>query len=184
MRLWILITLFVLIAVNSAMGSPETCIGGLCLEDNVSLDKFTKTYGKGDRLSVGHSITSCFWVEKEHISVELTFDSYTKLLEAIFITKEKMCTSQSKVKLQTLATKKGISLGVNHGKVLKLYGKPSRIDNLVERERMNEKYQNSKLGAKFGDYAYVYTASDDELNAALFYIRNNHVQSIYVTIEE
>ena len=195
----LLIICFILLRLTLAEGkSPESCVGGLCL-DKPSFNEawLVARHGKGFmhgiRLEGGKYLdkTHCYYVADQDIWAEFTADYHDQTQKAkeivqIFLSKEPLCekTYLPKTAFKRLVTTKDIQIGSLEADVIRAYGDPTRVDDSIEREKANPSYMNSKLASKFGPKVLVYLAGEDNLLLASFYIKSGRVYSIELSVSE
>lgn len=181
------LSLITTIALSNEMNQPEVCIHGICLDrGNNSESELTKKLGDGKKITVGHTVTRCYFSPESRAGIRLGFDTRDKKLRSIFVTKESVCNAKSKFKFrsQDLVTSGGIRLGSDESAVISAYGEPSRIDDAVDREQRNPLYRSTDLSSKYGTRILVYLSKGNDLSTSFFYLKNGKVHSILLSVEE
>lgn len=180
----------------SASGKPhvEDCLAGFCLlgakvMESEVIAKLGEGYTRREAPVVGNNI-HCYFDPTQEAWIEFTFDHHHQsgqLLE-VFASRTPLCDRayQPKTWLQPVKTAGGIALGSTKADVLRVYGEPLRIDDHEAMERLNPLNKDTYLAARFGSHVLIYDAypESDELRHAGFYLRENKVQSIWVSISE
>jgi len=179
---------------TSVKPAVENCLAGLCLIGNKVVEsdvigKLGEGYIRREAPVVGN-ITHCYFVPTQELWIELTFDFHhqSHQLIEIFASRTSLCDRRYLPKgiLPPVHTAGGIGLGSSKADVLRVYGDPVRIDDHEAMERENPLHKDTYLAARFGSPVLVYDAfpRSNELRHARFYLRENKVQSIFVSISE
>lgn len=178
----------------SVSGRPhvEDCLAGFCLNKAKTIEseviaKLGEGYTRRTTPAVG-DIVHCYFDPAQEMWIEFTFDHHhqSRQLLQVFASSTPLCDRayQPKTRLQPAKTAGGIALGSTKADVLHVYGEPARVDDREAMERLNPPPQNSYLAARFGSHVLVYDSGPDDLLLAVFYLRENKVQSILVSISE
>jgi len=167
--------------------SPEECLGRLCISDmKLTENVFVDKYGKGFIKEEYDLTLHCYIFPKEHVFFEAGFDHSTHLPMRFFLSRESACADHSpiSVNLSTFKTGAGIELGAAEDEVSGRYGRPTRIDDSIQREKRDHRYRDTDLATRFGAKVYVYLKGGNELLDTSFYFTNGKLRSILISTED
>lgn len=170
----------------------EDCLAGFCLigakvTESEVIAKLGEGYTRYTASVVG-DIVHCYFDPTQEVWIEFTFDHHhqSHQLLQVFASRTPLCdrTYQPKIRLQPVKTAGGIALGSTKADVLRVYGVPTRIDDHEAMERLYPSQKDTHMAARYGSPGLVYYPDPNELLLAVFYLRENKVQSIFVSISE
>lgn len=87
---------------------------------------------------------------------------YSKL-DSLFLTTQAVCDRDGTRTFQNANTERGLKLGSSRHDIAHLLGSPARIDDAVEREIKDHRYQGSLYGSRFGRQRLHYQQLPDSL---------------------
>lgn len=177
--------------VLSSKPRVEDCLAGFCLigakvTESEVVAKLGEGYTRSETPVVGN-IIHCYFDPTQEMWIEFTFDHHqSHQLLQVFASRTPLCdrTYQPKTRLQSAKTGGGIALGSTKADVLRVYGGPTRVDDYEVMERLDPSQKDTHMAARFGSPGLVYYPDPNELLFAVFYLRENKVQSILVSISE
>ena len=188
---------------SSAGGEASTklrltdfCLGSACLQKSgISKKSVQAEFGIG-RLFVRSGDDSnersiCYADPTGMQSAEITFTDPNKPLvryplAGITVTTQKICAGNSTAPKKSLPHQIGnVRLGMAEEDLVKVLGKPVRIDDAVAREKRDPRYAGTRYSAVFGEKVYVYNG-DDELGFVFVFISvsTRTVSTVWAAISE
>lgn len=84
-------------------------------------------------------------------------------LDSLFLTTQGVCDRGGIGTFSIAHTERGLKLGSSRHDIERLLGKPGRIDDAVERETRDRRYQGSVYGSRFGQRRLHYQQLPDSL---------------------
>lgn len=194
MKKMILVVLsFLFSSCAYAEGSPELCLGKICLEqakvnERTLVERFgegRKRYGGGDDRSV---VLRCYYDPKQNLWVEFTFDkngqAFGTNLKQIFVTNEQHCPKNfiPKVSFEKMETEAGIAVGSTQQHIVRIKGKPTSISPKVQNYQGSiDEYFSGHYGEM--EYSYEYSERNENENN-VYFVTDGKVKSIWISNDE
>lgn len=168
----------------------QKCIGKICIGENALTYREIRAKFHAVKVKnmggVDWRRSLCLFDRSTGVSMILSFsgdkDLHTSKLDGIFLTNERLCEKCTrKPHPFSLRTEDGFQIGQSKQSILEKIGSPSRIDNAIEREQKDSRYENTRYGSVYGVSRLHYEGGTDSLLFNQFGIdENGTVVSIWL----
>lgn len=186
------LTLSNLLGRNAFAGSisiTPRCFAGFCLHDSkIITEKAVRSRFGGSKQTVfPHDFEYCYrFIAPNHKSSygHFLFKDFGGGSQLVTISSswEPLCNKAHDVKVKSpLVTKEGIGLGHSEAAVLQHYGWPHHKLHSPPAEEVSDLFGDSKINI---DVINLYVPSDDELLSARFFISDERVVGIVISVDE
>jgi hypothetical protein len=172
--------------------TPEKCFDDICIGDpRHTQQRFVESYGRGYVSSPKNepeTILHCYYDPEKKIWIQFEFDRDWKVkrraeLKGILISTISLC-DRSKVthrSFSRLVTERGVAIGLSETDVVRLLGKPQRVDDAKLLEKKNPLLSQSlHFSSRLGESRFAYFEESSTIGNFV-YFQDKRVISIWIT---